>query len=432
MHTLGTKTNLPVVKGIPEVHGSKLFVGDLDHLGGRTGQNDSSVYSGWAHELETDLFQMRLGDQRTVVANSFQVIKDLWVGRATDLIDRPFQHGFAEFLEYDLSGAAMSEEIRRCRKAAMRALGKPMWSGYYPLLEPSSVDFVKNTFSTGCNGAVAIDSYPYMRQVVFDLALSLTYGTRLTTENKAFVETLIDSINEISHLRASTQRYRDYTPMLRFLIPDALSQNLVTKAEKIRQHHLNIVYANLQKRIAGGEETHCIVTGLVNDKLSLPEAHGVCKALLQAAPDSTASSVYVGIGWLCSPHGRAYQSVLYDAIMSAYDGNRDKAWSMAFREETVPLVVSFYKEALRFWTTTPYATPRTTTSDLHYRGSVIPKGVTMIMNAQQGNHDRSWYGPDAETFNPARFVGNDTSLPHLTFGAGSRICPAAALSNRII
>lgn len=118
--------------------------------------------------------------------------------------------------------------------------------------------------------------------------------------------------------------------------------------------------------------------------------------------------------------------------MSAYHGDRDKAWDMAFREESVSLVVSFYKEALRFWTTTPFATPRTTVSDVEYRGTVIPKGTTMIMNAQQGNHDKSWYGEDAESFIPTRFLGNDTSLPHLTFGAGSRICPAAALSNRII
>jgi phenylacetate 2-hydroxylase len=54
------------------------------------------------------------------------------------------------------------------------------------------------------------------------------------------------------------------------------------------------------------------------------------------------------------------------------------------------------------------------------------------MNAQEANHDKSWYGEDAETFKPKRFIGNDTSLAHLTFGSGSRICPAAALSNQII
>ncbi len=53
----------------------------------------------------------------------------------------------------------------------------------------------------------------------------------------------------------------------------------------------------------------------------------------------------------------------------------------------------------------------------------------MVMNAQEGNHDKDWYGDSAETFVPTRFMGNDTNLPHLTFGAGNRICPAVALSN---
>ncbi|KAK3628491.1 hypothetical protein LTR56_003870 [Elasticomyces elasticus] len=375
---------------------------------------------------------MRLGDQRTLVATSFQAIKDLWIGHANDLIDRPFQHGFADKLEYDLSGAAMTEPIRRCRKAAMRALAKPMWPSYYPLLEPSSVDFVKNAFTAGANGGKAIEAYPFLRQVVFDLALSLTYGTRMTGENNDFVMTLIESINRISNLRSSTQRFRDYTPMLRFLIPDALSGNVIVTSERVRQQHLDVVYADLQRRLAEGEKVNCIVTGLVNDKLSLSESHGVCKALLQAAPDSTASSIYMGIAWLCSQDGRTYQTKLYAAILAAYHGDRDKAWDMAFREEIVPLIVSFYKETLRFWTTTPFATPRATVSDIKHRDTWIPKGVTMIMNAQQGNHDESWYGHTAGSFDPTRFMGNETSLPHLTYGAGSRICPSAALSNRII
>jgi phenylacetate 2-hydroxylase len=233
-------------------------------------------------------------------------------------------------------------------------------------------------------------------------------------------------------VRSSTQRFRDYVPILRFLIPDVVSGNVVVTAEKIRQQHLDVLYASLKKRIAEGEEVNCVIAGLVKDKLSEEEQHGTCKALLQAAPDSTASSVYIGIAWLCSPAGKEYQEDLYHAILEAYDGNRDKAWEMAFREEKVPLIVSFYKETLRFWTATPFATPRTTVNDIQYRGTTIPKGITMIMNAQEANHDKSWYGDDAETFNPKRFIGNDTSLPHLTFGAGSRICPAAALSNRII
>lgn len=208
------------------------------------------------------------------MASTFQTIKDLWVGHANDLIDRPFQHGFADKLEYDLSGAAMTEPIRRCRKAAMRALGKPMWPSYYPLLEPSSVELVKNAYQTGLNGTRAIDIYPFLRQMVFDLTLSLTYGARMTKADDAFVLSLIENINNISHLRSSTQRFRDFTPILRFLIPDAWSGNVIVSSERNRQRHLDIVYADLQRRIGEGEEISCVVTGLVNDKLSLPESHG--------------------------------------------------------------------------------------------------------------------------------------------------------------
>lgn len=105
---------------------------------------------------------------------------------------------------------------------------------------------------------------------------------------------------------------------------------------------------------------------------------------------------------------------------------------MAFREEKVPLITSLYKETLRYYTPTSIAVPRRTTEDIPYLGTVFPKGITMIMNAHQANHDIEWYGNDAGTFNPERFLGNHIPLPHLSYGAGSRICPAVGISNRIM
>jgi phenylacetate 2-hydroxylase len=124
--------------------------------------------------------------------------KELWVGHSNDLIDRPFQHEFADKLQLDLSGAAMTEPINRCRKAAMRALGKPSWPGYYPLVEPSSVDLASNIFRQGDNGEIHLEIYPYLRQIVFDLALSLTYKARQKDANHEFVLTLVKNINKIS------------------------------------------------------------------------------------------------------------------------------------------------------------------------------------------------------------------------------------------
>lgn len=134
-----TQTQVPLIPKIPSAPGSLPFVGNLLSLGGRLNQNDATIYSTWSEQASSPLFQMRLGSERTVVANTFAVVRDLWVGRSNDLINKPQQHGFAELLEYDLSGANMTDAIRRCRKAATRALGKPIWPTYYYLLEPSAV-----------------------------------------------------------------------------------------------------------------------------------------------------------------------------------------------------------------------------------------------------------------------------------------------------
>lgn len=37
------------------------------------------------------------------------------------------------------------------------------------------------------------------------------------------------------------KRFRDYVPILRFLIPDAVSGNVVVAAEKVQQQHLDVL-----------------------------------------------------------------------------------------------------------------------------------------------------------------------------------------------
>lgn len=87
--------------------------------------------------------------------------------KSNALIDRPHQPGFLDYLGIDISGSPMTEEIRRCRQAAMKALGKPMWPMYYHLLEPSSVGLFDSVYKKGENGKQVVNIYPYIRQVRF-------------------------------------------------------------------------------------------------------------------------------------------------------------------------------------------------------------------------------------------------------------------------
>jgi phenylacetate 2-hydroxylase len=422
------KTNLPTIYGVPEVPGFLPFVGHLDSLGGRNNENDATIYSKWAAKVASDIFQCRIGNQRTVVVNSFSAVRELWVTHSNKLVDRPPQPGFLENLGIDITGSPLIK-IRRYRQAAMKALGRPMWPKYFHLLEPSSVSLVQSIYTRGQNGQEPMEIYPYLRQVIFDLVLSLTYGARFGDLNNTFINEFLDSIIAITSVRSSTACYRHYVPLLR-LIPQRTTN--ITESERVRKAHTNVLYDSYLQRIAKGEEVDCILTTLQAEGLTIEEVHGTCLSLLQAAPDTITSTIYQCIGWLCSPEGRPTQSAALAAILEAYNGDKDLAWEMAFREEKVPLITSLCSETLRHYTLTPYGVPRQTVDNIHFRGSTLPKGLTVLMNAQQANHDIYQYGADAMNFKPERFIENSNPLPHLSYGAGARICPAVALSNRII
>jgi phenylacetate 2-hydroxylase len=278
-------------------------------------------------------------------------MKDLWIGHSNTLIDRPPQPGFVDKLGVDITGSSMTDQIRRCRAAAMRALGKTNWPKYYHLVEPTSVQLVADMYKKGQNGKVGMDAYYHLRHVVFDLALSLTYGGRFGEVHDAFMVKFLWSINAISAVRSSTKTYRHFIPILRW-IPERTSETI--RAERVRAQHVEVLMKRYHQRVAAGETVDCIVKSLGDDKLTEDEIHGTCISLLQAAPDTVASGVYQGVAWLSSKEGWSTQQRAYEAIVEEYGGDRMAAWENAFREERVPLVVSLYKETLRYFTFAPW------------------------------------------------------------------------------
>lgn len=125
------KTDIPKIGGIPEASNALPFVGHLHLLGGRKGKNDASVFTQWGDSISSDIVQCRFGNQRTIIVRNFSIIRHLWIHHKNDLIDRPHQPGFLDKLGVDLTGSPMTDQIRKCRAAGMRALGKVINTGFY-------------------------------------------------------------------------------------------------------------------------------------------------------------------------------------------------------------------------------------------------------------------------------------------------------------
>lgn len=83
------------------------------------------------------------------------------------------------------------------------------------------------------------------------------------------------------------------------------------------------------------------------------------------------------------------------------------------------------KESLRHYPVGPFIA-RQTTEDFPLSGGVIPKGAIILMNIQKLHKDPKYWGPDADQFNPERFLPEKFDKMHpytyLAFSGGPRNC----------
>lgn len=86
---------------------------------------------------------------------------------------------------------------------------------------------------------------------------------------------------------------------------------------------MGVLYNSYQERVTKREVVNCIVSSLGEDKLSFEEIHGTYISLLQAAPDTIATGIYQCVA--CLSDSLSLQQDVYQAILAAYDGDRDLA-----------------------------------------------------------------------------------------------------------
>lgn len=102
------------------------------------------------------------------------------------------------------------------------------------------------------------------------------------------------------------------------------------------------------------------------------------------------------------------------------------------RGQNLPYLNAFCNEVLRCYPFSPIiikVAKRDTTMISHR----IPKGTVVIYSAEVTNHDKTLWGPDADVFNPDRWIGEgkansggaSSNYAMLTFGAGPRNCIGA-------
>ncbi|KAF2856424.1 cytochrome P450 [Plenodomus tracheiphilus IPT5] len=444
-YKLLTRTDIPFIPHIPFIPLALPITGHLTHLG----PDHATICEKWWRQYNHSVFQIRLGNTRAVIFNSFLDCRKILTQNPQGLIDRPklftFHGVISSTQGFTIGSSPWDESCRNKRKAASTTLSKGMMKNYHDMFDLESYCIVRDLQRDIKGGAVEVSIRPYIQRYALNTTLTLCYGIRMDAVYDELLREILHVGSAISLLRSASENYQDYVPLLRYL-PGNEKNRRSRELRGRRDRYLNDLLDKVRGMIEKGTEKPCISAAILKDeetRLTGVEVSSICLSLVSGGFETIPGTLVSCIGSLCTVEGIEFQERAYEEIRKVYPDLED-AWANDFEKENVPYLNAIVKEAGRYYTVSNMSLPRKTMSDVRWGDAVIPKGTMVLINAQAGNHDVDYWGSDAGTFNPERWLDSPTSptsiytekptstTPHLSFGAGSRSCPGAAIASKLI
>jgi phenylacetate 2-hydroxylase len=431
-------TDIPKIRGIPEIPGAVPVFGHLLKLG----DDHASTCERWWKKYKWDVFQIKLGNTRAVVVNSFDDAKKMIVGNQSALIDRPKLYTFHGLISstqgFTIGSSPWDESCKNKRKAVGMTLGRPNLKNYHKMFDLESYAILRDFRKQSMDGS-EISVRPFIQRYALNTTLTLCYGIRMDDAYDSLLREILYVGSAISLLRSASENLQDYVPILRYM-PNNEKNRRSKELRDRRDKYLHELLDKVREMIKEGTDKPCIAGAILKDeetKLTGVEVNSICLSLVSGGFETIPGTLTSCIGSLATPEGQIFQEKAYNDILKHYPDISD-AWTDCFKEEKVPYVNSIVKEAGRYYTVSAMSLPRKTVSDVNWNGAKIPAKTMVLINAQAANHDVNHFGPDAGKFNPDRWMEDDHTekklpgLAHHSFGAGARACSGQYIAQRLL
>ncbi|KPI46021.1 Phenylacetate 2-hydroxylase [Cyphellophora attinorum] len=434
-------TDIPYIEGIPEIPGAVPIFGHLLKLG----EDHATTCEKWWRQYKHSIFQIKLGNTRAVVVNSFDDCKRMLLGNQNAVIDRPKLYTFHGVISstqgFTIGSSPWDESCKKKRKAAGTALGRPALRNYYPMFDLESYCVLRDISKDSGNGQIEVDVRPYIQRFALNTTLTLCYGIRMDAVYDDLLREILHVGSAISLLRSASENYQDYVPALRYF-PNNVKNARSKELRDRRDAYLDLLLNKVREMIKNGTDKPCISAAILKDeetKLTGVEVSSICLSLVSGGFETIPGTLTSCIGSLCTPEGQIWQDRAYEDIKRHYPDMRD-AWTSCIKEEKIPYINAIVKEAGRYYTVSAMSLPRKTVTEVNWDGAVIPAETMILINAQAGNHDLDHFGPDGAKFNPERWLSSleppteakIDGLGHLSFGTGSRACSGQFIASRLL
>lgn len=345
------------------------------------------------HRYGHSVFQIRLGNTRAVVVNSFDDCRKMLVGNQSALIDRPTLYTFHGVISstqgFTIGSSPWDESCKNKRKASGVALGRPATRNYYPMFDLESYCIVRDLHRDSKGGAIEVSVRPYIQRYALNTTLTLCYGIRMDDVYDSMLREILHVGSAISLLRSASENYQDYIPILRYL-PNNEKNARSRELRDRRDKYLNELLDKVREMIKKGTDKPCISAAILKDqetKLTGVEVSSICLSLVSGGFETIPGTLTSCIGSLSTPEGQIFQERAYEDIKRHYPNIKD-AWMNSYQEEKVPYLNAIIKEAARYYTVSSMSLPRKTVSEVNWNGAIIPPKTMILINAQAGNHGK--------------------------------------------
>lgn len=429
--------------------------------------NPALKYMEWHQYYKQDIFQIRIGNKRIIVVNSFQAVADIW--KKSCLNSRPFQYTFHNIVSstkgFTIGTTPWSDSYKRRKQVISQALNNQNLKNLIHILDNESCYTIKQLIKHNKDYQYQPSTNPtfwykdvsmlkYFQYFTLRTSVLITYGFKLDCfyTDKNLCDNILYYENQIIKFRSPIANLDDYFPILRFiktLFNYRKSMSITSRIE--RDNYMKILYdrftnyyeAQLQETDSGHDDAEKYFPGNIigkyyldsnHKKINYDELQSICLTMISAGLDNTPLNLDHLLGQLSYyPKGHKFQEVAVNELLSIYKGNLTECWHKIAIEMNSHFIIALIKETLRYFTVLPLSLPRVTTKDINYQGIVIPQNCSLIMNAYGANHDSKVFKKPDE-FDPYRWLDHDNRLiseqliGHFAFGKGVRMCSGNILA----
>ncbi|XP_044135480.1 cytochrome P450 1A1 [Bufo gargarizans] len=397
------------------------------------------------NETYGDVFQIQIGTKPVLVLNGLETLRQALLKQGDVFSARPDLFTFRLIGDgQSLTFSQDSGDVWRARrKLAHNALknfsiSPSLGSSNTTLVEDhisKEAEYLVRTFQKLMEEKGEFDHYRYLVVSVANVICAMCFGKRYDHDDQEFVD-IVNLTDEFGAAAASGNP-ADFIPILQYL-PSRTMKNFIdinkkftSFTQKIVHEHYRTLDNNAIRDITDSLIQHSQEKRLdenFNVQLSEQKIVNIVNDLFGAGFDTITTALSWSLMYLiANPEIQEKIHKELDQVIG-----RERRPKSSDRAQ-LPYTEAFILEMFRHSSFLPFTIPHCTNSDTVLNGYFIPKGICVLINQWQVNHDpKLWKDPF--NFCPERFLNEDGSSINknesekvMIFGLGKRRCLGEAI-----